>query len=42
MWDARMKMPTQTQDGRARCFCGAEITNATAGDHVRTMQKQKT
>jgi hypothetical protein len=35
MWDAGMKMPTQTQDGRSRCFCGAEITNANAGDHRR-------
>jgi hypothetical protein len=26
MWDAGMKMPTQTQDGTARCFCGATIT----------------
>jgi hypothetical protein len=25
MWDAGMKMPTQSPDGRARCFCGAGI-----------------
>jgi hypothetical protein len=23
MWDAGCKMPTQTADGRSRCFCGA-------------------
>jgi hypothetical protein len=39
MWDARMKMPTQTRDGRARCFCGAEITIATTDEHVRIMHK---
>jgi hypothetical protein len=28
MWDAGLKLPTQTQAGRSRCFCGAEITIA--------------
>jgi hypothetical protein len=34
MWDAGLKMPTQTRDGRARCFCGAEINNATIRSHI--------
>jgi hypothetical protein len=25
MWDAGCKLPTQTADGRARCFCGVDI-----------------
>jgi hypothetical protein len=34
MWDAGCKLPTQTADGRARCFCGAEITIADMDEHV--------
>jgi hypothetical protein len=36
MWAAGMMMPTQTQDGTARCFCGATITIASVESHVRT------
>ena len=34
MWEAGMKMPTQIESGRARCFCGAEIDNAGVRAHV--------
>jgi hypothetical protein len=34
MWDARCKLPTQTADGRARCFCGAEIGIANMDQHI--------
>ena len=34
MWDAGMKMPTQTVDGRTRCFCGAAIDDRTTSDHI--------
>ena len=29
MWAAPALLPTQTSDGRSRCFCGAEITLTT-------------
>jgi hypothetical protein len=41
MWDAGMKMPTQTLDGTARCFCGATITIASVESHVRAAHKMK-
>ena len=34
MWDAGCKLPTQTADGRSRCFCGAEITTADMDQHI--------
>jgi hypothetical protein len=34
MHAAAMKLPTQSTDGRARCFCGAEIVTATTARHV--------
>lgn len=34
MWDARCRMPTQNPDGRSKCFCGTEITIASADDHI--------
>jgi hypothetical protein len=34
MWDAGCRMPTQTVDDRARCFCGVEITNRSTSDHI--------
>jgi hypothetical protein len=34
MWDAGCKMPTQVPDGRAQCFCGAEIDMATMDGHI--------
>ena len=35
MWETGHKLPTQTQEGRARCFCGAEIDIASMDGHVR-------
>jgi hypothetical protein len=29
-----LKLPTQTADGRTRCFCGAEITIADMNEHI--------
>jgi hypothetical protein len=34
MHAAAMKLPTQSTDGRARCFCGAEIVTGTTARHV--------
>jgi hypothetical protein len=34
MWDAGLKLPTQVADGRATCFCGAEIGIADVESHV--------
>jgi len=34
MWDAHCKLPTQTADGRSRCFCGAEIGIADMDEHI--------
>jgi hypothetical protein len=34
MWERGCKLPTQMRDGRARCFCGAEIDIASMGRHV--------
>jgi hypothetical protein len=39
MWDAGMKMPTQTPDGIARCFCGATIDIAGVEQHVRAAHR---
>jgi hypothetical protein len=41
MWETGLKMPTQTQDGTARCFCGAMITIASVESHVRAAHKMK-
>ena len=35
MWDEKCQMPTQRTKDRSRCFCGAEITNASVPKHVR-------
>lgn len=35
MRDKKLPMPTQTRNGRARCFCGDEITNDSIPDHIR-------
>lgn len=37
MWDEKLLLPTQTREDRSRCFCGAEITNASIPEHVRTV-----
>jgi hypothetical protein len=34
MWDAGYRLPTQTADGRSRCFCGAGITIADTHEHI--------
>jgi len=39
MWDAGLTLPTQTQDDRARCFCGAEINNAGIRAHILAAHK---
>ena len=39
MWDAHLKLPTQMPDGRARCFCGAEITIAGVDAHIRATHR---
>jgi hypothetical protein len=39
MWDAGMKMPTQTPDGIARCFRGATIDIAGVEQHVRAAHR---
>jgi hypothetical protein len=35
MWATGCKLPTQAQEGRSRCFCGAEIDIASMDGHVR-------
>jgi len=35
MWDAGCRMPTQSPDGWSVCFCGARITAASSGTHIR-------
>ena len=35
MHDRGLPLPTQSTSGRSRCFCGAEIDNKTAVDHIR-------
>jgi hypothetical protein len=39
MWEKKLLLPTQTRDGRSRCFCGAEITIASIPKHVRTAHR---
>jgi hypothetical protein len=34
IWDVGCKLPTQTADGRARCFCGAEINISDMNEHI--------
>jgi hypothetical protein len=42
MWDAGCKLPTQTAEGRSRCFCGAEITIANIDEHVYAAHMEPT
>jgi hypothetical protein len=42
MWDAGLKLPTQTQDGTARCFCGATITIVSVESHVSAVHRTTT
>jgi hypothetical protein len=39
MHDEKMPMPTQRTDGRARCFCGEEITNASVEMHIHELHR---
>jgi hypothetical protein len=34
MWEESCRLPAQTADGRARCFCGAEIGIADLNQHI--------
>jgi hypothetical protein len=34
MWDKGCRMPTQSTDGRSRCFCGKTIDTAGSARHV--------
>jgi hypothetical protein len=36
MWDVGCRLPTQTADGRSRCFCGAEIDVTDTSGHIYT------
>jgi hypothetical protein len=40
MRDAGLKLPTQTQEGFARCFCGADVNNADVQSHREAARKQ--
>lgn len=39
MWDEKLPLPTQTREGRSRCFCGDQITTSSIPDHVRTKHR---
>lgn len=39
MHDEKLAMPTQRADGRARCFCGAEITNRSIDAHIQAAHR---
>jgi hypothetical protein len=39
MHDESLKLPTQTKNDRARCFCGAEITNRSIGAHIQAANR---
>jgi hypothetical protein len=34
MWDAGCKLPTQTAEGRSRCFCGTDIDVVNTSAHI--------
>jgi hypothetical protein len=36
MWDTGHRLPTQSTDGRSKCFCGASLTIGNLPDHVRS------
>ena len=42
MWATGRKLPTQTQEGRSRCFCGAVIDIATMERHVTAAHMTET
>jgi hypothetical protein len=37
MWDTGYRLPTQSTDGRSKCFCGAGLTIGGVPDHVRSV-----
>jgi hypothetical protein len=39
MWDMKLALPTQTSDGRARCFCGETIDVAGMHAHIQTAHR---
>jgi len=39
MWAEHCLMPTQTKDGRSRCFCGEAITTGGIDDHIRSAHR---
>ncbi|WP_038950361.1 hypothetical protein [Bradyrhizobium genomosp. III] len=39
MWERGCLLPTQKQDGRARCFCGEAITNADIPSHIQAAHR---
>jgi hypothetical protein len=39
MHDERLPMPTERESGRARCFCGEEITNASVPKHIQAAHR---
>lgn len=40
MHDLGLPLPTQSDTGRSRCFCGAEITIASVSEHIRTAHRE--
>jgi hypothetical protein len=40
MRDAGLPMPAHSESGRARCFCGAEITTASVAAHLRIAHQE--
>lgn len=40
MHDVGLKMPTQSETGRTKCFCGTEITTSSLMDHIRTAHRE--
>ena len=42
MWATGCKLPTQTQQGRSSCFCGAEIDIASMDRHVTAAHMTET
>ena len=40
MWDTGHRLPTQSTDGRSKCFCGAGLTIGGVPDHVRSAHQE--
>ena len=39
MHEKGLKLPTETKNDLARCFCGVEITNRSTDAHIRTFHR---